>query len=131
MADLLKDDDEPTGNSRRRSSRKRDEKSYVECPDIVIEEDFLSKPSPAKKANLSSGTNDIPPKKTRGGGGANHGGGGLGGGGLGPGGKEVLMGTVTNGIEMESDEEESEDTFPPVPAPQVHTTNISRPLASN
>ena len=28
-------------------------------------------------------------------------------------------GAVTNGIEMESDEEESDDLFPPVPPPQV------------
>merc|ERR1719507_1734522 len=31
------------------------------------------------------------------------------------------MGTVTNGIEMESDEEESDDLFPPVPQPQQMT----------
>ena len=36
----------------RRSGRKREDKSYVESPDIVIEEDYISKPSPAKKPNL-------------------------------------------------------------------------------
>ena len=81
MADLL---DQP-----RRSSRKREDKSYVECPDIVIEEDYLSKPSPAKKANL--GDNPQPAKK--------------------PG--------QTNGIEMESDEDEDDEIFPPLPPPQV------------
>ena len=65
----------------------------MECPDIVIEEDYLSKPSPAKKANLSSGNNtdSMPAKKARGstgggghvgpGGGLNEGGGKEGGGG--------------------------------------------------
>jgi len=80
LADLL---DQP-----RRSSRKREDKSYVECPDIVIEEDYLSKPSPAKKANL--GDNPQPAKK--------------------PG--------QTNGIEMESDEDEDDEIFPPLPPPQ-------------
>ena len=115
---------EDGGAGRRRSSRKREDKSYVECPDIVIEEDYLSKPSPAKKANLSSGNNlDLPAKKTRG---STGGGGHVGpGGGMGEGGKEGgnkgsdSGGAVTNGIEMESDEEESDDLFPPVPLPQV------------
>ena len=99
----------------------------MECPDIVIEEDYLSKPSPAKKANLSSGNNvDLSAKKTRTGGGGHGGSGGPGGGGV-EGGKEGgnkgsdsgAGGAVTNGIEMESDEEESDDLFPPVPLPQV------------
>ena len=125
---------EDGGAGRRRSSRKREDKSYVECPDIVIEEDYLSKPSPAKKANLSSGNNaDLPVKKTRGstGGGGHGGSGGPGGGGT-EGGKEGgnkgsdsgAGGVATNGIEMESDEEESDDLFPPVPLPQVPTTNF-------
>jgi len=80
LADLL---DQP-----RRSSRKREDKSYVECPDIVIEEDYLSKPSPAKKANL--GGEPQPVKK--------------------PG--------QTNGIEMESEEDEDDEIFPPLPPPQ-------------
>ena len=120
---------EDGGAGRRRSSRKREDKSYVECPDIVIEEDYLSKPSPAKKANLSSGNNvDLPAKKTRGStGGGGHGGGpggggaegGKDGGGANKGSDSGAGGTVTNGIEMESDEEESDDLFPPVPLPQV------------
>ena len=36
----------------RRSSRKREDKSYAECPDIVIEEDFLSGPAAKKPALL-------------------------------------------------------------------------------
>lgn len=83
LADLL---DQP-----RRSGRKREDKSYVECPDIVIEEDYLSKPSPAKKANL--GGDPLLPKK--------------------PG--------QTNGIEMESDEDDDDEIFPPVPHPQDMT----------
>ena len=95
----------------------------------MIEEDYLSKPSPAKKANLSSGNNvDLPAKKTRGStGGGGHGGGpggggaegGKDGGGANKGSDSGAGGTVTNGIEMESDEEESDDLFPPVPLPQV------------
>merc|ERR1719166_70313 len=70
LADLL---DQP---ERRRSGRKREDKSYVECPDIVIEEDYLSKPSPAKKANLSTGNNtDLQTKKTRASTGGGHTGG--------------------------------------------------------
>jgi len=42
-------------NSIRRSGRKREDKSYVECPDIVIEEDYISKPSPPKRPNLNGG----------------------------------------------------------------------------
>ena len=118
---------EDGGAGRRRSSRKREDKSYVECPDIVIEEDYLSKPSPAKKANLSSGNNvDLPTKKTRG---STGGGGHVGpGGGLGEGGNKGsdsgAGGAMTNGIEMESDEEESDDLFPPVPLPQVASSNF-------
>ena len=37
----------------RRSGRKREDKSYVEFPDIVIEEDQVSKPSPPKRPNLN------------------------------------------------------------------------------
>ena len=84
LADLL---DQP-----RRSGRKREDKSYVECPDIVIEEDYLSKPSPAKKANLG-GPEPQPVKKPNSG--------------------------QTNGIEMESDEDDDEEIFPPLPPPQV------------
>jgi len=83
LADLL---DQP-----RRSGRKREDKSYAECPDIVIEEDYLSKPSPAKKANL--GTEPQPVKK--------------------PG--------QTNGIEMESEEDDDDEIFPPLPPPQDMT----------
>ena len=45
----------------RRSGRKREDKSYVEFPDIVIEEDQVSKPSPPKRPNLngSGPTNNI------------------------------------------------------------------------
>jgi len=86
LADLL---DQP-----RRSGRKREDKSYVECPDIVIEEDYLSKPSPAKKANLGIGGEPQPVKK--------------------PG--------QTNGIEMESDEDDDDEMFPPVPLPQEMTS---------
>ena len=120
---------EDGGAGRRRSSRKREDKSYVECPDIVIEEDYLSKPSPAKKANLSTGNNtDMQTKKTRASTGGGHTGGGGPGGGGADGGKEGMNkgsesgGAVTNGIEMESDEEESDDLFPPVPPPQVATS---------
>ena len=114
----------------------------MECPDIVIEEDYLSKPSPAKKANLSTGNNtDLQTKKTRASTGGGHTGGGGPGGGGADGGKEGMNkgsesgGAVTNGIEMESDEEESDDLFPPVPPPQVATslllTNLElRPRAS-
>jgi len=122
LADLL----EP-----RRSGRKREDKSYVECPDIVIEEDYLSKPSPAKKANLSMGaaglktTPDHSVKKP-----VVNSGGVMGGGVVssvigvaGGGGNGVVVGgaPATNGIEMESDPEEDEDddeNFPPVPLPQ-------------
>jgi len=84
LADLL---DQP---ERRRSGRKREDKSYVECPDIVIEEDYLAKPSPAKKANLG-GVEPQPLKKPTG---------------------------QTNGIEMESDEDDDDEIFPPLPPPQ-------------
>jgi len=87
---------------RRRSGRKREDKSYVESPDIVIEEDYISKPSPAKKPNLGNGQH----------------------------GKELIGGLKekenepikkpgTNGIEMESEGEETEEeNLPPVPIVQ-------------
>jgi len=84
LADLL---DQP-----RRSGRKREDKSYVECPDIVIEEDYLSKPSPAKKANLGGELGQLVKKPGQ-----------------------------TNGIEMESDEDDDDEIFPPVPPPQAMT----------
>ena len=91
----------------RRSGRKREDKSYVESPDIVIEEDYISKPSPAKKPNLGGhgrekenpnektieNEMEIEPTKKAG---------------------------QTNGIEMESDDEDTEDeNLPPVPSVQV------------
>ena len=88
----------------RRSGRKRDEKSYVESPDIVIEEDYVSKPSPAKKPNL--GTLGFKEKEKE---------------------KEpeqlpVKKPGQTNGIEMESDGEDTEDeNLPPVPSVQVRS----------
>eukprot|EP00092_Neocalanus_flemingeri_P015189 GFUD01016406.1.p1 GENE.GFUD01016406.1~~GFUD01016406.1.p1 ORF type:complete len:643 (-),score=156.76 GFUD01016406.1:389-2317(-) len=91
LADLL-DSPRRCAEEPRRSSRKREDKSYVECPDIVIEEDYLSKPSPAKKANL--GMDPQLGKK--------------------PG--------QTNGIEMESDEDDDDEIFPPLPAPQEMTS---------
>ena len=43
----------------RRSTRKREDKSYVECPDIVIEEDYVG-PSAAKKPSLhGAGQNTV------------------------------------------------------------------------
>jgi hypothetical protein len=131
LAELLGKDEEPETGSRRRSSRKREDKSYVECPDIVIEEDYLSKPSPAKKANLSMGVLDMPAKKTRGGIGAKEGVGGRE-----QEGREVAVGATvggaqTNGIQMESDEEEEgDDMFPPVPLPQVRRVQwrVPRPI---
>jgi len=39
----------------RRSARKREDKSYAECPDIVIEEDFMSGPA-AKKPAIQGST---------------------------------------------------------------------------
>jgi len=127
LADLL--------NEPRRSGRKREDKSYVECPDIVIEEDYLSKPSPAKKANLSMGSGGLmttpehnvkkPLVNSGGVGGVVSGvisGGGVGGGN----GATVGSGPATNGIEMESDpegdEEDDDDIFPPVPLPQELTS---------
>ena len=97
--------DEP----RRRSGRKREDKSYVESPDIVIEEDYISKPSPAKKPNLGNGGQQ---------------------------GKEIIGGLKekeaemikkpgTNGIEMESEGEEmEEENLPPVPTVQVRCQGI-------
>lgn len=91
----------------RRSGRKREDKSYVESPDIVIEEDYISKPSPAKKPNLgghgreqgkeyqkeNENEMDMEPMKKPG---------------------------QTNGIEMESEGEDTEDeNLPPVPSVQV------------
>ena len=73
----------------------------MESPDIVIEEDYISKPSPAKKPNLGNGQQ----------------------------GKEIIGGLKeketepikkTNGIEMESEGEEmEEENLPPVPTVQV------------
>ena len=89
--------DEP----RRRSGRKREDKSYVESPDIVIEEDYISKPSPAKKPNLGNG----PVKEI---------------GGLKEKEAEPVKKPGTNGIEMESDGEETEEeNLPTVPTVQV------------
>ena len=79
--------------TRRRSGRKREDKSYVECPDIVIEEDYLSKPSPAKRPNLNNSLGRL----------GNH-----------------L--NNSNGIEMESDEEEIDDDDEnelQIPSPKV------------
>jgi len=88
--------DEP----RRRSGRKREDKSYVESPDIVIEEDYISKPSPAKKPNLGNG----PVKEI---------------GGLKEKEAEPVKKPGTNGIEMESDGEETEEeNLPTVPTVQ-------------
>ena len=93
----------------------------MESPDIVIEEDYISKPSPAKKPNLGSGL---------GGGG---GGGGLVGGqgyvkevsSLGgrdkPEPEQIKKPGQTNGIEMESDEDTEDENLPPVPSVQVLT----------
>jgi len=88
-------------SERRRSSRKREDKSYVESPDIVIEEDYVSKPSPAKKPNLGNGPSGGPEAKT----------------------KEVEGSKLghTNGIEMESDGEEEEENLPLVPTVQDMT----------
>jgi len=108
----------------RRSGRKREDKSYVESPDIVIEEDYISKPSPAKKPNLGGPY-----------------GGQLGGQHGGTPGKEqgkefsaekenenemdtepMKKPGQTNGIEMESDDEDTEDeNLPPVPSVQDMT----------
>jgi len=77
---------------RRRSGRKREDKSYVECPDIVIEEDYLSKPSPAKRPNLGD----------RGGGGGGKAGNHA------PATGNHNSGT-TNGIDMESEDEVDDD----------------------
>ena len=67
----------------------------MESPDIVIEEDYVSKPSPAKKPNLGNGPSGGPEART----------------------KEVEG--HTNGIEMESDGEEEEEILPLVPTVQV------------
>ena len=67
--------------TRRRSGRKREDKSYVECPDIVIEEDYLSKPSPPKRPNLANSV----------------------------GGKLGNHVNNSNGIEMESDDDMEEE----------------------
>ena len=85
----------------------------MESPDIVIEEDYISKPSPAKKPNLGNGQQ----------------------------GKEIIGGLKeketepikkTNGIEMESEGEEmEEENLPPVPTVQVkrcHNTCSENPL---
>jgi len=78
--------------TRRRSGRKREDKSYVECPDIVIEEDYSLKPSPAKRPNLGGGIA-----------------GGGGGGGVVKAAGNHVHNNSTNGIDMESEEEEVDD----------------------
>ena len=116
--------DNSPSNERRRSSRKREDKSYVESPDIVIEEDYISKPSPAKKPNLGGGLGDL-----RGGLGGGVGGGQGYGGVKEPslGGREkteveqIKKPGQTNGIEMESDEDTEDENLPPVPSVQVLT----------
>jgi len=86
--------------NRRRSGRKREDKSYVECPDIVIEEDYLSKPSPAKRPNLNNSSVVMPAKIGLG---SNH------------------VENNSNGIEMESEgedpegDDDPEDSLLPVP----------------
>ena len=80
-----------TRKTARRSGRKREDRSYVECPDIVIEEDYLSKPSPAKRPNLNSSSP-----------------GGVGAGVIKPG-NHVTNNGGTNGIAMESDQEDGDD----------------------
>jgi len=86
LEDLLE-----TRKTARRSGRKREDRSYVECPDIVIEEDYLSKPSPAKRPNLNSSSP-----------------GGVGAGVIKPG-NHVTNNGGTNGIAMESDQEDGDD----------------------
>ena len=83
----------------------------------MIEEDYLSKPSPAKKANLGSSPAEDAGKRVR------------------RVAKEEKKGVAdilaggnngqTNGIEMESEDEgdDTEDIFPPIPAPQVSLIN--------
>ena len=110
LADILNNSED---SGRRRSSRKREDKSYVECPDIVIEEDYLSKPSPAKKANLGSSPAEEAGRRVRRVPGEEK-----------KGVAELLAGGnggQTNGIEMESEDEGdgTEEIFPPIPAPQV------------
>ena len=66
----------------------------MECPDIVIEEDYSLKPSPAKRPNLGGGI---------------AGGGGGGGGGVAKAAGNHVHNNSTNGIDMESEEEEVDD----------------------
>ena len=70
----------------------------------MIEEDYVSKPSPAKKPNLGNGPSGGPEAKT----------------------KEVEGSKLghTNGIEMESDGEE-EENLPLVPTVQVTSALLS------
>ena len=84
----------------RRSGRKREDRSYVESPDIVIEEDYVSKPSPAKKPNLGHVKEKEKETKEL------------------DGVKKQQPGH-TNGIEMESDEDTEDENLPPVPSVQV------------
>ena len=100
----------------------------MESPDIVIEEDYISKPSPAKKPNLGMGLGGVAA-----GGGA---GGLIGGQGYvkevsSLGGREKTEpeqikkpGGQTNGIEMESDEDTEDENLPPVPSVQVLTEDL-------
>ena len=84
----------------------------MESPDIVIEEDYISKPSPAKKPNLGNGQQ----------------------------GKEIIGGLKeketepikkTNGIEMESEGEEMEEVIMDVVMtnlyPRVYKRDTSKP----
>jgi len=86
----------------RRSGRKREDRSYVESPDIVIEEDYVSKPSPAKKPNLGHVKEKEKETKEL------------------DGVKKQQPGH-TNGIEMESDEDTEDENLPPVPSVQEMT----------
>jgi len=86
----------------RRSGRKREDRSYVESPDIVIEEDYVSKPSPAKKPNLGHVKEKEKETKELDG---------------------VKKPGHTNGIEMESDEDTEDENLPPVPSVQEMTAD--------
>lgn len=86
----------------RRSGRKREDKSYVESPDIVIEEDYISKPSPAKKPNLGPHVAAKEPEPVAA--------------------VAKKPGQTNGSIEMESDGEDTEDeNLPPVPPVQEMT----------
>jgi len=104
-------------NSIRRSGRKREDKSYVECPDIVIEEDYISKPSPPKRPNLNGGA-PPPSAQLNATGGVKQplgnaqkqllldGGGNFG---VNKSVNNVNHSVTTNGIQMESDSEDGEE----------------------